>query len=80
MTRFDVRAYVVVSTLAATALFTSSGCGSSLVGLSCKDGYSECGSVCVDLRADPQHCGSCAVSCSAEEACRDSACMPADQV
>jgi hypothetical protein len=25
----------------------------------------ECGGVCVDLRSDPQHCGSCETSCPA---------------
>jgi len=38
-------------------------CESPIVGASCKDGYSLCGSRCVDLRADYRNCGSCGNSC-----------------
>jgi hypothetical protein len=80
MIRFAVRSTFLLSLVAAAALFTTSSCGSSLVGLSCKEGFSECGSACVDLRSDARNCGGCAVSCGAEEVCQNSNCVPFSQV
>jgi hypothetical protein len=55
------------------------GCGSPLVGLSCKSGFSECGNSCVDLTSSAAHCGACGTSCERGEVCQDSACIPASE-
>lgn len=51
------------------------GCGSPLVGLECREGYTRCGDGCFDLRNDPTHCGSCGVSCGVREQCVENACV-----
>lgn len=52
------------------------GCGSPLVGLECKRGFTRCGDACYDLTHDPAHCGTCELACGAAESCVASACMP----
>ena len=39
------------------------GCQSPIVGLACRDGFSLCGTSCVDLRSDFRNCGQCDNSC-----------------
>lgn len=51
-------------------------CGSPLVGLECKSGYTRCGDGCYDLRSDEAHCGSCDLVCASGEQCSESMCLP----
>ncbi len=37
-------------------------------------GWAVCGDVCVDPRADPQHCGGCGVACSDGQVCNAGVC------
>lgn len=55
------------------------GCGSPLVGLECRAGYTRCGDACYDLARDPAHCGSCEVACGAAQSCVASACVAAPE-
>jgi hypothetical protein len=71
--RFDVR-FSVLAWAVALVLGSSSGCGDSLVGLQCRDGYSTCGRACYDLQNDPDHCGSCDNSCESGEICSEGSC------
>lgn len=64
--------------LAAVPLWALAGCGSPIVGQSCADGFTRCGDRCVDLSADPGHCGTCSLSCSAGDVCASGDCAPAD--
>jgi hypothetical protein len=62
---------------AGSALFllaSASGCGDSLVGLSCRTGYTQCGQACFDLQSDPMHCGSCDNRCASDELCSAGEC------
>jgi hypothetical protein len=49
-------------------------------GPTCAAGLTSCSGACVDLTADPTHCGSCTHACAATESCTGSAChaLPAD--
>lgn len=40
----------------------------------CTDGLTSCGDGCVDLKADPNHCGACDTECSNDQSCIDGAC------
>jgi hypothetical protein len=40
-------------------------CGSPIVGAECRDGFSRCEGVCVDLERDSDHCGACGDGCGA---------------
>jgi hypothetical protein len=54
-----------LSRLSIAAAFTLSvlACESPIVGLECRDGFSLCGTSCVDLRSDFRNCGLCDNSC-----------------
>jgi len=41
----------------------------------CETGYTRCGNACVDLKSDPQHCGSCARVCPSG-VCHNGICQP----
>ncbi|HVU00937.1 MAG TPA: hypothetical protein VHE30_04265 [Polyangiaceae bacterium] len=60
--------------LAALSFAPFAGCSSGVVGGECKDGYSRCGRLCLDLRADEQNCGACGVVCENGQACVDGTC------
>jgi hypothetical protein len=66
-------------------LVTSAGCTQSVVGFSPKDagtpltcgaGTAQCGAQCVNLKEDPNHCGSCDKTCAATESCAAGECYP----
>jgi len=59
--------------VALIGLAVTSGCDSPIVGAECKTGFTLCGGVCVDLRADFRNCGSCGHSCG-RFACDDGIC------
>lgn len=42
--------------------------------LSCVEGQAGCGSVCIDVTADPANCGACGRTCGASQACVAGAC------
>lgn len=44
----------------------------------CPSFYTPCGSACVDVTADPYHCGACDQPCPDGRACVDGACCPAE--
>lgn len=47
-----------------------SACGASpIVGAECRQGYTQCDDVCVDLGSDPAHCGACGLECDFGESC-----------
>ncbi|NOY90375.1 MAG: hypothetical protein GXP55_04125, partial [Deltaproteobacteria bacterium] len=54
------------------------GCGSPLTGSSCASGFTRCADQCVDLSADPAHCGSCESRCTGGDVCGGGSCVPAD--
>ncbi|MCY1007269.1 hypothetical protein OV079_17245 [Nannocystis pusilla] len=41
----------------------------------CRDGLVRCGSVCVDTRSDPNHCGECDEDCGDQGVCNASKCL-----
>lgn len=48
----------------------------ALVSRACDVGRQRCGSACVDVTSDPQHCGACGVTCAGP--CRLGQCLGAD--
>jgi alpha-tubulin suppressor-like RCC1 family protein len=57
-------------------LLASSCRGPGTQVITCPDGYTQCGSDCVDLQNDPSHCGSCDNMCPADQQCFSGTCMP----
>lgn len=55
----------------------AAGCGSPLVSLECKKGYTRCGDECFDLEREAQNCGACGVTCASDEMCVEAACTTA---
>jgi hypothetical protein len=51
------------------------GDGDELADVTCGDGESACSGACVDLLADPEHCGSCSTACGSRGDCRDGECL-----
>jgi hypothetical protein len=46
----------------------------------CRQGLVACGGACVDMGADPAHCGACGVTCAAAQVCAAGACgCPGDR-
>ncbi len=43
----------------------------------CDEGRERCGEACVELAADPAHCGACDRACAEGETCAEGACRPA---
>jgi hypothetical protein len=43
----------------------------------CRPGLTRCGSACVDVRADADHCDGCGSPCAGAEVCQDGACIAA---
>lgn len=70
------RAATVASLVALSVALAGSGCGleNALVGGACKPGFTACDGRCVDLAADPSHCGACATACAAGVACAAGTC------
>jgi len=50
-------------TCAAVWIVLAAACESPIVGASCRTGYTQCGSRCVDLQGDYRNCGRCGNSC-----------------
>jgi hypothetical protein len=44
-------------------------CNHGLCQTGCDADLTACGSSCVDLKHDPNHCGSCDTSCQSDEVC-----------
>lgn len=65
-------AAAVAAVGAAAAVGLLGGC--PRIGPDCGAGKSACGSRCVDLAADSQHCGACGAACGANEACVQGGC------
>lgn len=64
--------------LYAALLFLGAGaCGSAVVGAGCAPGFTACGSTCVRIMDDTNHCGACGQRCGAAEVCLSGACRPA---
>ncbi len=63
---------------------TSDGCGNPVpdagTPLQCDAPLSPCGQECVNLAADPHHCGSCTIDCGADAVCGQTGCMSLPQV
>ena len=55
-----------VWTLSVLAL---AGCATPLVGGECRDDFTPCDGVCVDLQTDRHNCGACGNACAPAEAC-----------
>lgn len=53
----------------------STGSGTDDDGDACAAGRERCGSVCLDLASDPEHCGSCDVVCAAADVCDAGECV-----
>lgn len=51
--------------------------GSSTGAEACPAGQDRCDVACVDLEADPLHCGACFVGCESHQSCIDGECSPA---
>jgi alpha-tubulin suppressor-like RCC1 family protein len=45
--------------------------------ITCPDGFTQCGTDCVDLQNDALNCGACGYGCASGEQCFNGACMPA---
>jgi hypothetical protein len=43
--------------------------------LSCPPAYTPCGGVCVDLRTDDAHCGTCERACGTDQTCTNGECL-----
>jgi hypothetical protein len=63
-------------TCPAPAAHGAAGCESGMCTTKCDAGYEVCDSDCVNLKNDPDHCGKCALACSASQVCSESACIP----
>lgn len=57
----------LVARVAWVALSLSVACGSPIVGGECRPGFAACDGRCVNLKTDPQHCGSCGYACGGFE-------------
>jgi hypothetical protein len=64
--------------LAAAALFTLSGCGSSSTTEKCLGGSTKCGDTCVSLETDQLNCGTCGNACAAGLACAAGSCVASE--
>ncbi len=62
--------------LAAAALFTLSGCGSSSTTEKCLGSSTRCGDTCVSLDTDQLNCGTCGNACNPGLACTAGSCVP----
>src|SRR5688572_11769569 len=51
------------------------GTGGLAASIECPVGQSVCGTTCVNLQADPNHCGSCAGVCPVGTACQAGTCQ-----
>ncbi|MDP1825379.1 MAG: hypothetical protein Q8L48_19130 [Archangium sp.] len=62
----------------ATACFEAIVRTADDAGVTCSEGLTLCGDVCVELRRDLSHCGACDTPCSPGAACASGNCLPVD--
>ena len=59
----------VLRILCTWSVLVLAGCATPLVGGECREGFTPCDGLCVDLQTDRQNCGACGNACATAEAC-----------
>src|SRR5690606_4008954 len=62
--------------VALSATLLGAGCSDEARERQCREGRVACDEGCVDLLADPLHCGGCGLACAETEICSDGRCVP----
>ena len=68
--------FATLAVALATLAVLVSGC-SPIIGTDCRAPLVTCGRFCLDLRADPDHCGQCERACTGLTVCSAGSCIPA---